>query len=580
MQKDVLKDLLNVVKGVAPPDCVIRNGRLINVFTNSIEENLAIVIKNGFIASIEEDTHRPSYPGIEVVDAEGLYLCPGFIDAHTHLDSIYPFYELVPYSIRGGTTTIISECGMVACACGIQGVESFVDSTKGYPLRCYFVVPPLTPPFPKMENALGLTLKQFARLLKREDFVGIGEAYWTRIVEGDERVLKQAALALSLNKRLDGHSAGARGKRLAEYIITGITSCHESVNVEEALEKLRFGVYIMIREGFVRKELKELSKLQDMDVDKRRIMMVSDVFDAVMLCEDGYLDSIVRRAIGYGLPPIEAIKMVTINPADYYGLRYLGAIAPLRHADILFLKDIQDISIEKVMINGEMVFTDGDFIKTIKPYQYTEEMKHTIETERLEEDDFKVKAHKKSNVIRVIEIANQTITREIQYNAEVREGFIEKDLNHDIVPVAVIHRGKGKRLGKGFIKGTGIADGAFATTLIWDTANIFTIGSNEGDMKVAVNRLIEIQGGTVISKRGEIIYEFPMPVYGVIPLMTMEEIRDKTKELDEKMKVIGTTLTKPSLTLQTIPFTGLPFLRITDRGLADIKNKKLVSLFL
>ncbi|MCX5798837.1 MAG: amidohydrolase family protein [Proteobacteria bacterium] len=580
MQKDVLKDLLNVVKGVAPPDCVIRNGRLINVFTNSIEENLAIVIKNGFIASIEEDTHRPSYPGIEVVDAEGLYLCPGFIDAHTHLDSIYPFYELVPYSIRGGTTTIISECGMVACACGIQGVESFVDSTKGYPLRCYFVAPPLTPPFPKMENALGLTLKQFARLLKREDFVGIGEAYWTRIVEGDERVLKQAALALSLNKRLDGHSAGARGKRLAEYIITGITSCHESVNVEEALEKLRFGVYIMIREGFVRKELKELSKLQNMDVDKRRIMMVSDVFDAVMFCEDGYLDSIVRRAIGYGIPPIEAIKMVTINPADYYGLRYLGAIAPLRHADILFLKDIQDISIEKVIVNGEMVFTDGDFTKAIKPHQYPEEMKHTIETERLEEDDFKVKAHKKSNVIRVIEIANQTITREIQYNAEVREGFIEKDLNHDIVPVAVIHRGKGKRLGKGFIKGTGIADGAFATTLIWDTANILTIGSSEEDMKVAVNRLIEIQGGTVISKRGEIIYEFPMPVYGVIPLMTMEEIRDKTKELDEKMKVIGTTLTKPFLTLQTIPFTGLPFLRITDRGLADIKNKKLVSLFL
>jgi adenine deaminase len=469
---------------------------------------------------------------------------------------------------------------MVACACGIQGVESFVDSTKGYPLRCYFVAPPLTPPFPKMENALGLILKQFARLLKREDFVGIGEAYWTRIVEGDEKVLKQAALALSLNKRLDGHSAGARGKRLVEYIITGITSCHESVNVEEALEKLRFGVYIMIREGFVRKELKELSKLQDMDVDKRRIMMVSDVFDAVMLCEDGYLDSIVRRAIGYGLPPIEAIKMVTINPADYYGLRYLGAIAPLRHADILFLKDIQDISIEKVMVNGEMVFTDGGFTKTIKPYQYTEEMKHTIETERLEEDDFKIKAHKKSNVIRVIEIANQTITREIQYNAEVREGFIVKDLNHDIVPIAVIHRGKGKRFGKGFIKGTGITDGAFATTLIWDTANILTIGSNEGDMKEAVNKLIEIQGGTVISKRGEIIYEFPMPVYGIIPLMTMEEIRDKTKELDEKLMVIGTTLTKPFLTLQTIPFTGLPFLRITDRGLADIKNKTLVSLFL
>jgi adenine deaminase len=579
MQKEILKDLLNVVKGLTPPDLIIRNGRLINVFTNSIDDNLVIVIKGGFIASIEED-NGSSYGDAKVIDADGLYLCPGFIDAHTHLDSMYPFFELVPYAIKGGTTTIITECAMAACACGMEGVKSFIESTKGYPLRCYFVAPPLTPPFPQMESCLGLSLKEFSKLLRREDFLGIGEGYWTRLVEGDDRVLKQAVLAMSLNKRLDGHSAGARGKRLTEYVLTGITSCHESVTIDEVLEKLRSGLYIMIREGFVRRELKELSRLKDMDVDKRRIMLVSDVFDAVMLYEEGYMDSVVKRAIQYGIPPIEAVKMVTINPADYSGLRHLGAIAPLRYADILFLKNLEDVSIEKVMVNGEILYKDGVFTKAIKPYHYPEEMRHSIKLEKFKEDDFKIKASPKTDLIRVIEIANQTITKEVAFKAEVKDGFLEKNLQMDIIPVAVINRRDRHRIGKGFIKGTGIKSGALATTLIWDTTNILTIGSNESDMKEAVNRLIEIQGGITISKNGKIIYEFPMPVYGVIPLDSMEELRDKTKALDEGMGEIGASLERPFLTLQTIPFTGLPFLRITDKGLVDIKSKKLVPLFL
>ena len=205
---------------------------------------------------------------------------------------------------------------------------SYVDSTKGYPLKCYFVAPPLTPPFPKMEGARGITFKEFSTLLKRDDFLGVGEAYWTRVVEGDDRILKQAELAMSLRKGIDGHAAGAKGKNLLQYVLTGITSCHESIQMDEVVEKLRFGLYVQIREGFVRQELPELHKIKDLAVDKRRVMLVSDFFDAVMLLNEGYMDSIARKAIGYGFPPIEAIKMVTINPADYLGLRHLGAIAP------------------------------------------------------------------------------------------------------------------------------------------------------------------------------------------------------------------------------------------------------------
>jgi adenine deaminase len=579
MEAGTIRRLLDVAKGKAPPDMVVRKGKIINVFTNAVEEGLSLIIKDGYIASIENDSGTSRYGNAQVVDAEGRYLSPGFIDAHTHLDSLFPFYEMVPYALRGGTTTVVSECAMVACAGGMEATKSFVESTKGYPLRCYFVAPPLTPPFPDMETALGLSLEDFARLLTRNDFVGIGEAYWTRAVEGDDRVLAQASIAQKLGKRLDGHAAGARGTRLVEYILTGITSCHESVTLDEAVEKLRFGLYVMIREGFVRKELRALSKLKDTDVDRRRIIMVSDVFDAVMLCEEGYLDSIVRRAIEYGFSPMEAIKMVTINPADYYGLRYLGALAPMRKADILFLKDLDSVSIDKVMTDGEIVFSEGSCTKAIQPRNYPENMKHTIPLDRFEEDAFKINAGPGDHPIRMIRCVNQTITKEMRHTAPARNGFLEKDLEKDIIPVAVINRRNGKGIGKAFIKGTGIKNGALATTLTWDTCNILTIGSNEADMRDAVNRLIELQGGTVIARQGAILYEFPMPVYGLIPLMTMEEVRDRTKDLEEKMRAIGASLERPFLTLQTIPFTGLPFLRITDKGLADIKDKKLVPLF-
>ena len=580
MDKITLKRLLDVAQATAPADTIIRNGKLVNVFTDSIEDNVAVTIKDGRIVSVEEDKGITPPGSATEIDAEGSYLCPGFIDAHTHLDSMFPFHEFVPFSLRGGTTTIITECAMAAGACGMKGVESFVESTKGYPMKCYFVAPPMTPPFPKMEGAARFTMKDFSTLLKREDFLGIGEAYWTRVVDGDNRMLAQAALAQSLNKCLDGHSSGARGKRLIEYALTGITSCHESVSMDEALEKLRLGMYVMIREGFVRKELPELSRLKDARVDKRRIMMVSDVFDAPMLWEEGYLDSIVKKAVEYGFSPMDAIKMVTINPADYHHLRYLGAIAPLRFADILFLRNLEDVSIEKVMVNGEIVVSGRKFVQDIKPFVYPDEMTRTITVNKLEENDFRIKARPGTNRIRVLHVANPTITKEMPMEVRVKDGYLEKDLEKDVVPIAVINRRQGKGMGKGFIKGTGIKEGALATTLIWDTCNILTIGSSEKEMRDAVNRLIDIQGGTVITKNGQVIYEFPMPVYGLIPLMTMKESMDKTRGLDEKMRSIGTDLEKPFLTIQTIPFTGLPFLRITDKGLADIKNKRLVSLFL
>jgi adenine deaminase len=579
MKHQTLQTLLRTAKGEETPDAIIRNGKIINVFTNSIDENLSISIKDGYIASINGDSGQPTPTATRTIDADGMYLCPGFIDSHTHIDSMLPFHELVPCAIRGGTTTVVSEGAMVTGGCGAAGLYSFVESTKGFPMRCCFVVPGMTPPFPALESCLGLSLKEFAAVLKRDDFLGIGEAYWTRAVEGDDRMMKQAALAYSLGKTLEGHSSGARGNKLVQYAVTGITSCHESVTAEEALEKLRLGMYVMIRQGWVRKELDELSKLKDVPVDERRLILASDVFDPVMLYEEGYMDVIVRTAISLGFDPVRAIKMATINPADYFGLRHLGAIAPLRCADILFIDDLRAVHIRKTMQNGEIVYADGKFLPTLKPHRYPAAMKRTIKMAKLRDGDFRIKATAASRRVRVIDILNPTITKESARLLTVRDGFLEPDLSEDVIFIAIINRLDKKKMGKGFIHGTGITQGAVALSVTWDSCNILVIGSSEEEMVKATNRLLEIQGGIVISKQGRISYEFPMPVYGTIPPYGIKEITDKIRALDGKLAEIGGRFDRPFLTMQTIPFTGLPFLRITDKGLADVRSKKLVSLF-
>ena len=581
MNAKTIETLQAVVKGTVPADKAIINGKIINVFTDSIEEGYAILIKDGWIASVEKNTGNdgPLVPNaLEIIDAGGNYLCPGFIDAHTHVDGQYSFSEFVPYAIRGGTTTVVTETSAVTCSAGIKGLTALMEMTKGHPLRAYFTAPPLTPPFPDMERSLGLDLREFLAILKREDVLGIGEAYWTPVLGGNKKFLPKAIMALGLNKRLEGHAAGARGKRLVEYALTGITSCHESVTVDEAMEKLKLGMYVMVREGSIRQELPELSKIRAFGVDMRRLILVSDFFAAAMLVEEGYLDSLARRAVSYGFTPIEAIKMLTINPSDYFGLRYLGAIAPLRFADILFLSDIDKITIEKVIAGGHIVFEKGEYKNKPGPREYPEQLKKTITIGRCKDDDFKVASRGKESIVRVIDIVNPTITKEFRASLSVKNGFIEKDIHSDILPIAMINKRKQGAIGRGFVRGTGIKNGAVALTLTWDTGNILVMGSSEENMAQAANRIIDIQGGVVIVKDGSIIYEFPMELFGIMSTAPMEEVAGKIKGFESKMAEIGSKMTKPFLNIQTIPFTGLPFLRITDKGLVDVKQKKLVPL--
>ncbi len=578
MKAKQIKLVHKVIKGEAFADVVIKNGRIVNVFTDEIEEGKVVAVKGEMIFYVGEEKKELMGKNTLIFDAKSSYIMPGFIDAHTHLDSMIPFDSFVPYSLKGGVTAVISECAMVANACGIKGVMSFIKSTKDRAVKTFFLAPPLVPPIKRFESAHPFSFADFEKLLKRDDFVGIGEAYWNEAVRNEGNYLKKVELAKKLRKTVEGHAAGARGNSLLTYLNCGVTSCHESININKAVEKLKNGVYVMIREGFIRKELDELSKLKDLIPDKRRIILVSDVFNAGMLLK-GYMNLVVKRAIELGFSPLDAIKMATINPADYFGLYHLGAIAVGRAADINIVEDLNNMNIKAVFSSGKLVVKEGNYLLPVDDKNEVKP-KNSLTLKKVRKEEFYIKRERFGKV-RVLEIQSPTITKETFAELTVKDGRLIPDLKADIIPLFLIDRRQGvKNMGKGFIKGTGIKDGAVATTLIWDTCNILALGSQEKDIEIAVNNLIDMGGGIVVVKREKVIFKFPMPLYGLIPLMTVPELAGKEEELETALFKTGCSLQRPFLNLQTIAFTGLPFLRITNSGLVDIKNMKKVPLFL
>jgi len=331
----------------------------------------------------------------------------------------------------------------------------------------------------------------------------------------------------------------------------------------------------MIREGFIRRELDELYKLKDCGIDMRRLILVSDVFSAPMLLE-GYMNLVVKRAVSFGFNIVDAVKMVTINPADYFGFSDRGAVAIGRIADINIFDD--SLNIKTVIADGKLVVKNGRYLLPIKKLD-AGSVKNSLTLKKVQKEELFVKADADKNVI-VMEIFSPTIMKQGIGYLKAENGKLLPNLEEDIIPVFLLDRRSGtKSMGTGFIKGTGINNGSIATSLVWDTSNILALGSDEGDIAMAVNRLIDIGGGMVVVKSNKLIFEFPMPIYGLIPLLNMKEIAKKETELEKALSLIGCKMQRPFLNLQTIAFTGLPFLRLTNKGVVDIKMMKKVSLF-
>ena len=576
-----ISHLIKTALGEEKADLVVLNGSLVNVYTGEIEEPCSVGIKGRRIAAVGEDLSFLIGKDTHVIDAGGQYITPGFIDPHTHLDSIVQCAEYARYAVPHGNTTAVTESAMIANAAGKDGVAWFIKDTRDLPLRIYLLTPSMVPPFPALETSKGFSLEAFQEMIEENRVIGVGETYWPLVLDMDERAMAQYAIAQEMGKTLEGHAAGARGKRLIAYSAAGTTSCHEATTAEEALERLRLGMAVMVREGSVRRELEAIAAIKDTGVDLRNVMLCTDWADPQMLIEHGCMDALVRRAIAVGFDPVVAIRMVTINPAEYFGLRELGGIGPGKIADLLLLSDLTEVTVAMVIKDGEVVAQKGALLKDPPRYHYPEAARHTFALlQGVQESDFSIPFSGERARVRVVDCLNETITQELQAELEAQAGNIIPSLERDIIKMAHICKHERRpQHARGFVHGLGMREGGVATSLIWDTNNILVIGVTEREMACAVNRLLEHQGGVVVVTGEEVVAELPLPICGGISDGPLEEIAQRIAEIEEGCRGLGFIL-RPFLSLQTLAFTGLPYLRLTDRGLVDIRKRAFVDLII
>jgi adenine deaminase len=575
-----ISSLVRTALGAEKADLVLLDGALVNVYTGEIQEHCSVGIKGARIVSVGEDLRSLIGESTHVIDAQGRYITPGFIDPHTHLDSICQCAEYARYAVPHGNTTAVTESAMMANAAGRDGVAWFIEDTRDLPLRIYLSTPSMVPPFPALESSMGFSLEAFQEMIKEDRVLGVGETYWPLVLDRDERAMAQYAIAREMGKTREGHAAGARGKRLQAYCAAGTTSCHESTTAEEALERLRLGMAVMVREGSVRRELEAISPIKDMGVDLRNMMLCTDWADAQMVIEHGCMDELVRRAITAGFDPVTAIQMVTINPAEYFGLRELGGVAPGKIADMLLLSDLRQVAVATVIKDGVVVAEGGKLVRDPPRFRYPEPAYHAFALDGVQEGDFYIPFSGKRAQVRVVDCVSETITRELKVELQAQGGNIIACPERDIIKQAIICKyDRRPQHARGFVHGLGMREGAVATSLIWDTCNILVIGATEREMAFAVNRLLEHHGGFVVVRGEHVMAELPLPICGIVSDMPLEEIAQRMTAIEQGCRALG-CVPRPFLTLQTLPFTGLPYLRLTDRGLVDIRKREFVDLII
>ena len=573
--------LVQVALGNEPAEVIIRGARLINVFTEEVEEPGAVALAGGRIASLGPELPGWLGPQTQVVEAAGLFLMPGLIDSHTHLDSIF---QLVPYSelaLARGNTTAITETGMIAGAWGLPGVQCVLAEARQTLMRVFHLAPSLVPPFPAWETSAGMSAQEIARLLQDSACLGLGETYWPGVIDLDPRPLTTFAAALALGKRVGGHAAGARGARLMAYAAAGVSDCHESTTAEEACARIRLGMMVQVREGIVRREMEAVvPALKDL-ANSRLVSLVTDLCPLEELVEVGVMNVLAAKAVALGVGPARAVAWCSLNPAQYYGLRGLGAVAPGYLANLVLVEDLVDFRAAQVFLEGRLVAREGLMLETQPRFTYPPEASQTIQSREVALNDLRVPASGPSAKVRVAFAQNGTITRAEEAELAVVEGSVAPDPSRNLLKMAQINRqAPGLELGLGFARGWGLKAGALATTLIWDTCNIFGLGASNAELAFALNRVRQLGGGWVVARGREILAELPLPLAGIISPSPLPEIVARVQACEAALRELGCGLERPFLTAQTFCFTGLPFLRLTNKGLLDVRARRMVEVLL
>lgn len=575
--------LMEVALGIQKADLIITNCHILNVYTGELIKNHAICTKDKWIACVTQDVESVTSSNTSVIDAKGMTVIPGLIDGHTHLANYFSSKEFLKYAIPGGTTCLVTETLEAAYpVSGIGGIIDFIESYQNQPIKVFYTIPLM---ISHGKNQSRISGEAFHLMLNRDDVLGIGEIYWQGLLLDPQTFLPLINKALKMGKTIEGHSAGASRGKLAAYVGTGVSSCHEPIDMEQALERLRMGLCVMVREGGVRRDLEAVSKIKDLKVDLRRMVLVTDSVSPEFLIEKGTMEHVLQKAIDLGFQPADAIRMATLNVAEHFGIDHMvGGIAPGRFADMCVIPDIRHISPQLVISNGRIVARQGKCNISPREHRYSMKSLNTVNLNKIfSREDFKISAHKaygKVNV-RLIEKITDLVTREKISAMSVVDGQIPVDIEKDIIKVAALDRvTSSKRCFVALVSGVGIKNGAIASSASWDTRDITVMGTDESDMALAVNRIRQLQGGTLVTSRGRILAELPLPIMGLMSDLCVEEVAQRMKQVNQAAKSIGCVFDDPVLSLVTMTSAAIPYLRICDEGLFNLKDGTTRGLFL
>ncbi len=566
-----MSNIINVARGFEKADLVIKNANIVNVLSEEIHK-ADIAIKDGIIAGIGEN-----YSGEKEIDIQGAYVTPSFIDGHVHLESTMMLpSEFAKVALPAGTTTVIIDPHEISNVLGLHGISFMHEAVKNLPLDVYTMLPSCVPATPFETSGFDLNSYDLSLLIDKPWVLGLAEMMnFPGVLNQDNNVMAKLELAKSRGKCIDGHAPYLHGKDLCAYIASGVKSDHECTTPDEAVEKLRLGMYVMIREGTAAKDLDALMPVLK-TCNTRKCIFVTDDRHPADLKE--HINGMVRRAVEAGVDPVKAVQIASLNTAEYFGLKNLGAIAPGYKADLLILPDLKTFKPDLVIKNGVVAAENGKLIAEL-PENEALAVRNSVNVRWITPEDFRIEANG-SKVTALEVIPHQLITKSVVSEVKIEDGNAVSNIDNDTLKICVIerHRATGN-IGKGFVKGFNLKCGAIASTVAHDSHNMIVIGTNDADMYAAAVALIKCKGGKVVVKDGEVISELPLPIAGLMSDRNFDYVVNKCEELNKTAHSIGCRIEDPFMTMGFLSLPVIPELKVTDKGVFDTNKFDFIDIF-
>ncbi|MBN1888709.1 MAG: adenine deaminase [Thermoflexales bacterium] len=564
-----LAQLIKLARGQAEADSLLKNGRVVNVYTGEIYP-ADVALAGGLIVGV-----GPGYHAREEIDLDGRYVCPGFIDAHVHIESsMAPPNEFARAVVPRGTTTVVADPHEIANVLGLAGVDYMLEAARHNPLSVFIMMPSCVPATHMEHAGASLSWQDIAPYRDTPGVLGLAEMMnFPGVLYGVEDVLNK--LRAFEGRVRDGHAPGLSGRDLAAYAAI-IGSDHECTTLEEAREKIRLGMTVFIREATNAHNLEALLPLVN-NANSRRMCFCTDDRQPADLLDQGHIDFILRTAIAEGLDPVTAIQMATLNPAEYFRLHDRGAVAPGKRGDLVVFSDLKDIHASLVFQDGRLAARDGHML----PWERPERLPSPPPSMNVNWDRLSFRIEAASSRGRVIgAIADQIVTEHLVQELPVRDGCVVADPGQDLAKIAVIERHAGTgNYGLGLVKGLGLARGAIASSVAHDSHNIVVAGVDDDALMLAARTVAEMGGGMAAVDGQTVLAQLPLPIAGLMSEEPIETIRAQMDAMLRASAQLGSPLHDPYMAMSFLALPVIPSLKITDKGLVDVDKFELVPLF-